>query len=177
MYDDPSPIARSVLKGTLLVTVTAWLSACAVAPLARSNIVPQAQDADRAAILSNGERWITYYQAGEIEKMRDLYEDDAWVMPNGSPLLRGSDETVAFFARNRRSGNQVTFRSEPENLVIEGDRAYLVTQYSMRIRSSDGKLTDHKGRTFLVYRRGNDGMWRVWRDMDNSAPDVALEVD
>ena len=177
MYDGSSLIARSVLKGIFLVTVAAGLNACAVAPLARNNIVTSTQDADRAAILSNGERWITYYQAGEIEKMRDLYEDDALVMPNGSPLLRGSDETVDFFARNRRSGNEVTFRSEPENLVIEGDRAYLVTQYAMRIKSPDDKLTHMKGRTFLVYRRGTDGMWRLWRDMDNSAPDVALEFD
>jgi len=134
------------------------------------------QDADRAAILSKGERWITFYQSGEIEKMRDLYEVDAWVMPNGSPLLRGLDETIDFFARNRRSGNEVTFRSEPEDLLIEGNRAYLVTQYSMRIKSPDGKLTDKMGRTFLVYRRGSDGMLRLWRDMDNSAPDVALDV-
>ena len=78
--------------------------------------------------------------------------------------------------RNLRSGNDVILRSEPENLVIEGDRAYLVTKYAIRIKSPDGKLTDLNGRTFLVYRRSADGMWRVWRDMDNSAPDVALEV-
>lgn len=133
-------------------------------------------DAYRTAILSNGERWIAYYQAGEIEKMRDLYEEDALVMPNGSPLLRGVDETLEFFARNRRSGKEVTFRSEMEDLVVEGDRAYLVTQYSMRITSPEGTLTDLNGRTFLVYHKGVDGMWRVWRDMDNSAPDVALEI-
>ena len=136
----------------------------------------QTLDADRTAILSNGERWINHYQAGEIERMRDLYEDDALVMPNGSPLLRGVDETLAFFARNRRSGNEVSFRSEAEDLVIEGDRAYLVTQYSMRIASSEGTLTELTGRTFLVYRKGADAMWRVWRDMDNSAPDVTLEI-
>ena len=176
MNDGRSLIARSVLKGILLVTATACVNACAVAPLPRSNTVTPTQDADRAAILSHGERWIIYYQAGEIEKIRALYEDDALVMPNGSALLRGSDETVDFFGRNRRSGNEVTFRSEPENLVIEGDRAYLVTKYAMRIISQDGKLTHLNGRTFLVYRRGIDGAWRIWRDMDNSAPDVALEV-
>jgi ketosteroid isomerase-like protein len=63
-----------------------------------------------------------------------------------------------------------------EDLVVEGDRAYLVTQYSMRITSPEGTLTDLNGRTFLVYRKGVDGMWRVWRDMDNSAPDVALKI-
>lgn len=177
MYDNRSLIVRAVFKGVLLVTTTAYLSACAATSLAPSNIVSPAPDSDRAAILSNGERWIAYYQAGEIEKMQNLYEEDAWVMPNGSPLLRGSSETINFFARNRRSGNDVAFKSKPENLLIEGDRAYLVTQYTMRIKSQDGKLTNLKGRTFIVYRRGADGIWRIWWDMDNSAPDIELDVD
>ena len=62
------------------------------------------------------------------------------------------------------------------HLVIEGDKAFLVTKFAMRITSPDGKTKDTSGRTFLVYRKGADGMWRVWRDMDNYAPDVQLKI-
>jgi hypothetical protein len=81
-----SPIARLALNGMFPLAAASCLNACNVAPLERDIAMTHTLDAYRTAILSNGERWITYYQAGEIEKMRDLYEEDALVMPNDVPV-------------------------------------------------------------------------------------------
>lgn len=166
----------TAFKNVCLMATAVSLAACTVAPLERTNAMTQSLETERAAVLASGDRWLAYYQAGEIDKMRDLYEDDALVHPHGSPRLNGADETIDFFKRNQRSNSKVTLRSEPEDLVIEGDKAFLVTKFAMRITSPDGKTKDTSGRTFLVYRKGADGMWRVWRDMDNYAPDVQLKI-
>lgn len=133
-----------------------------------SAAVPLADGEDVAGIVAAGERWKTYYATGDLAAMRDLYEPDCVVSPNGAPLLRGVDAVVDHFARHARSGNRVEVESTIESIEVEGARGYQVSRFAMTITPPHGDARRVAGRTLLVYRRGEDGCWRVWRDMDNS---------
>jgi uncharacterized protein (TIGR02246 family) len=137
-------------------------------------------EAERAAaiadIVAAGERWKAAYAEGDMAAMRDLYEPDCLVSPNTGPLLHGADAVIEHFARHARSGNRVQVESALESIEVEGARAYVMLRFAMTITSPQGDPRRAGGRTLLVYRRGQDGGWRVWRDMDNSlSPDEAAD--
>lgn len=128
-----------------------------------------------AGIVEAGERWKSSYASGDLVAMRDLYEPDCLVSPNAAPLLKGVDAVIDHFARHARSGNRVEVESTIESIEVEGAFGYQVLRFVMSIAPSDHDAYQIAGRTLLVYRRGDDGNWRVWRDMDNSlAPGEAV---
>jgi ketosteroid isomerase-like protein len=124
------------------------------------------------AIIDHGKQWSLLYEAGRIDEMRPLYEPDAWLMTNGAPVAKGVDAILAFLRRNKASGNRVSFAVSPELITIEGRHGYLISKYWMSITKADGAKIDAAGRSFLVFKRGRDRKWRIWRDIDNQSPDV-----
>ena len=134
-----------------------------------------AADADpksQAEIVAHGKHWSALYAAGKIDEMRSLYEPDAWLMTEGAPAARGVDAILDYLRRNKATGNRVDFAFLPETITIDGSRAFLISKYWMVIDTPAGKRIEAAGRSFLVFKRGADHKWRIWRDMDNRAPDV-----
>mgnify|MGYP005993441359 CR=1 FL=1 len=130
--------------------------------------------ADRQAILDHGELWTSLYERGAFEEMRPLYEPDAWLMTNGAPAAKGVDAILTYLAKSKAEASNVSFAFEPENITIDGDYSFLTSKYWMTIKASSPEPLEIAGRSFLVFKRGNDGKWRIWRDIDNQAPDVRI---
>lgn len=125
-------------------------------------------------IIDHGKTWSALYEAGKIEDMRDLYEPDAWLMTEGAPALKGVDAILAYLRRNKQSGNRVQFSVAPELITIDRNRAFLISKYWMTIDTPANTRIEAAGRSMLVYKRGKDRIWRIWRDMDNKAADVSF---
>jgi len=130
---------------------------------------------DEQMITGWGKKWQQLFEAGDVEKMRDMYEPDAVLMAHGALPQTGVDAILAFLGRNKAAGNTVTIDFANEDITIDGQRAYLTAKYWMTITLADGQVLDFKGRSFLVYKKSGNGLWRLWRDMDNQAPDVLAE--
>jgi ketosteroid isomerase-like protein len=107
--------------------------------------------------------------------MRRLYEPDAWLMTQGAPAAKGVEAILAYLKRNKASGTKASFDFTPELITIDGNRGYLISKYWMTLTRANGEKAEAAGRSFLVFKRGGDGAWRLWRDMDNQAPDVRME--
>jgi uncharacterized protein (TIGR02246 family) len=129
---------------------------------------------DIQAIKDHGKQWSLLYEAGKVDEMRPLYEPDAWLMTHGAPAQKGVDAILAYLKRNKGSGSKVSFAVEPEQIIIDGHRAYLISKYWMTITPPGKAAIEAAGRSFLVFKR-HKGDWRIWRDMDNMAPDVKAE--
>ncbi|MEO9599446.1 DUF4440 domain-containing protein [Parasphingorhabdus sp.] len=142
--------------------------------LARAHHV-SASMTDTQKIEAWGVKWKRQLEAGDIEPLRDMYEPDAILMSNGSPPQVGVDAILAFLTRNKTAGNAVTIDFANEEIVIDKDRAYLTAKYWMTITIPSGSVIDVMGRSFLVYKKGADDSWRLWRDIDNQAPDILTE--
>ncbi len=130
---------------------------------------------DEQMIIEWGTKWQQLFQSGDVEEMRDMYEPDAVLMSHGALPQTGVDAILSFLGRNKAAGNNVTIDFANEDITIDGQRAYLTAKYWMTITLADGQVLDFKGRSFLVYKKSRDGLWRLWRDMDNQAPDVVAE--
>lgn len=125
-------------------------------------------------LVAAGETWRQLYEAGEWEKLRALYTDDAVLMTQDQAKIVGADNILTFLQRLGNMGAEVAFRFDPEEAVIEGGLGFVTARYRMDISFPGRDPISVAGRSFLVYK-WEDGAWKLWRDMDNFAPDATAE--
>ena len=78
-----------------------------------------------------GDRWNAAYSAGDWTALRALYADDAWLMTDKAPALRGADAIIAYLRRFRDSGAVVRFRFENEDVVAGRPFGIVIARYWM----------------------------------------------
>jgi ketosteroid isomerase-like protein len=127
---------------------------------------------DEQAIIDHGRTWAALYEAGKIDEMRPLYEEDAVLMTDGTPKLVGVAAILSFLGRNKERGNSVRMQFFNEDVKVDGRYGFLTAFYWMTITTRSGQTFEARGRSLLVFKKGKKGKWRIWRDMDNKAPDV-----
>lgn len=127
-----------------------------------------------AELLAAGDRWNAMYAAADWDGLRALYTADAWLMSDKAPAAKGVDAIIAYLRRYRDMGAKVAFRFEPEDARIDGKVGTVVARYWMTAQLPGRPEVRTAGRSLLIYRR-EGGRWKLWRDMDNTTPDVKVE--
>lgn len=130
----------------------------------------QARD-QKTEIAAQGDIWKAAYSAGDWAALRQLYADDAWLMTDKAPVAKGADAIIAYLRRFKDQGATVVFRFEPEHVAIEGKLGILVAKYWMEAQLPGRPAIRSAGRSMLIYKH-KAGRWLLWRDMDNTTPDV-----
>ncbi|WP_299329010.1 SgcJ/EcaC family oxidoreductase [Parasphingopyxis sp.] len=133
---------------------------------------------DLSAVRAHTARWQALYEAGDFDAMVDLYTPDAILMTAGQPRRDGPEAILAPFRASYAAGWRSTIDFLEEELAIDGDRADLIAPFWMTIQppGEGAEPIEAMGRSWLTFQRGADGEWRLWRDMDNRAPDVTAEM-
>ena len=126
------------------------------------------------SLVDAGDRWKQLYEAGDWETLRGLYTDDAVLMSQGQPKLEGADTIVTFLQRLSQQGAKVSFQFAPEEAVIESGLGFVTAKYRMDIAFPGAEPVAVAGRSLLIYKWA-DGGWKLWRDIDNFAPDAKPE--
>jgi ketosteroid isomerase-like protein len=129
----------------------------------------------KAELAAQGDLWNAAYNAGDWAAMRKLYTDDAWLMTDKAPLAKGADAIIAYLRRFRDMGAKVNFRFEPEDVAVEGKLGTVVARYWMTAELPNRPAIKTAGRSLLIYRKQGK-RWLLWRDMDNTTPDVKVDA-
>jgi len=107
------------------------------------------------------------YEAGDAEAIGKLYAEDAVSESNNQASLKGRDAVVASLKGmfQQVSVKTVLTAEETRTLGTVGvDRG----RYTVTVSPKAGSDPySHEGRYMVIYVKGQDGQWRVWRDMDN----------
>ncbi|MEO0439312.1 MAG: DUF4440 domain-containing protein [Pseudomonadota bacterium] len=156
----------------IALMVPALLSAT---PVVAADSPAETGKSDTEQIIDWSNSWKRHFEAGDTEKLRDMYEPDAVLMTNGAPPQMGVEAILGFLGRNKAAGNIVTIDFANEDITIDDNYGYLTARYWMTIVPPGAPPINVMGRSFLVFKKGADGQWRLWRDMDNQAPDVRAE--
>jgi ketosteroid isomerase-like protein len=105
------------------------------------------------------------YQRTDARMVTSLYDDRAFYLPPGAPILRGRDAISREFTKilgNRpadsSSGAGITF--EIVDRAIAGDIAFDIGLFRFGSTTPAGKF-------IVLWRRGSDGRWRMWADQYN----------
>jgi ketosteroid isomerase-like protein len=96
------------------------------------------------------------WRAGDGAALARLFAEDGFVLPNGSPPVRGRDAVRAYY---KGPGGPLVLRAYA--FSTEGSVGWIVGGFSRREDQPDvGKFT-------LTLKRAPDGRWLIFSDMDN----------
>jgi len=128
-------------------------------------------EADRERLQEISKQWIDAYVGGDLDGLMALMHEDAIVMAQGSPTVRGLDAVRAYFAP-RIGSPGVTFTDDLQEIRISGDWAFVRGDFQLEVapREEGGEPWRRNGRYFVLYEKTAGGDWKMLRDIDNDAP-------
>ena len=138
----------------LAAAVTSGTFALAQEPAPAASALPSvALPPELARVLTDYEK---AWQARDATALAALFAEDGFVLPNGRPPVRGRADIARHYTGQ---GGPLSLRALA--FASEGPVAYIIGGYGGRPgEPDDGKFT-------LTLRRGADGRWLIFSDMDN----------
>ena len=122
------------------------------------------------AILEQSRRLSEAYVQGDIDALVSVYTADGVAAPSRSDFVQGRPALDSLWALP--PGRTILRHvATPVELVIEGDYAYDWGYYEGEVAQDGESLGTFEGKYVIVWRRGEDGTWRIAVDMWNSLPD------
>lgn len=128
---------------------------------ASSASAPSADPRDKIAAASRA--FSQAYVSGDTATIRQLYTPEAMLLPPDREV-RGPDAIARYFAPGSRATN-VAHAMTSEDLRVTDDIATDVGMWRHTQRTADGSTRESSGRYLVVWRRGDDGRWRIEYDM------------
>lgn len=124
---------------------------------------------DDQAIRDVHATWISAVNAGDLAQLLTLMADDAVLVNPGNAPLDRSGFSAGFLDAHRKF--KILCISELENIVINGNVAYAMSQDSLSLSTrSDGQITQLAGHRLTIYRKHTDDRWLLARDANTLAP-------
>jgi ketosteroid isomerase-like protein len=113
------------------------------------------------------------FTRGDVDACADLYRDDAAIMSENAPPVRGKAAIEGFF--RDQVARDILFSTDSDVSLVQGDLA--MDQGTYRIRDTRRGVDVEFGEYLNVWRL-TDGRWRVYRSMYNttSAPRAGVTV-
>jgi uncharacterized protein (TIGR02246 family) len=114
--------------------------------------------------------WIRASREGDLATVMGLMtEDVVFLTPGNAPMRR---EDFAAAANSMAGKIKIDGRPEIQEITVTGDLAICWNRLEMVATPLEGNGTPvkRKGSTLSVFRRGQDGKWRIWRDANMLGP-------
>ena len=102
----------------------------------------------------------------DVAAITTLYAEDACLMPDSLPTLRGRDAIGGFFAGAIGQG-VVSARFTTQEVEGDDKQALEIGRYELFVALPNGERQCVDDGRYLVAWRKLDGAWRVYRDMFN----------
>ena len=132
-------------------------------PLLLSADPGHTQDA-KAAIDEALIAWETAFNAGDGKSVAELYTEDAALFPPDAERVDGKAAIAEFWQAAIDSG-LADADLESVEVVEAGDLAYEVGAVTLSAPGSDGERVSVSGKYIVVWRRADDDVWRLHRDI------------
>lgn len=108
--------------------------------------------------------WIRASREGDLATVMSLMTDDIVFLTPGNPPMCRED----FAAASNSMTGKIKIDGHPDiqEITVAGDLAFCWNRLEIVATPLEGNGTPvkRKGSTLSVFRRGEDGKWRIWRD-------------
>lgn len=129
-------------------------------------------DADRAAMKALDADFTNKAMASDYTALvNSYYTDDAVLMAPNAPAATGH---AAIEAVLRSFPPISSFTTQSDDMVGVGDLAYSRGNYAMTMTPPGGAVINDTGKFLAIFRKQQDGSWKVSRDIFNS--DLPLQA-
>ena len=127
-------------------------------------------DKDELEIRELVSTWIRATRDGDVDTVLSLTTDDVvFLAPDRAPM-----QGRAAFGDALRAvlgTHTLDTTSEIDELAVFGDVAYCRSSLAVTVMSKHSETpTQSRGHTLTIFRRGNDGKWRLARDANMLVP-------
>ena len=131
---------------------------------------------DAAAVRAVAQAWLAAYNAADLDRLMTLYDAEAFIAINKRPVLKGRQAVRGYLA-GQFAALDLKIDMVEEWLTVTGDLAHMSTLFRFAGRpKAGGDGFAAYGRAFLIYRRGADGRWRLYVDVDQETTDAKPEL-
>jgi len=106
--------------------------------------------------------WIRFTQEERIDELMNLMTDDILFLTVSQPPMTKAD----FEAGSRSMVGNVKLQvdSEIKEVRVEGNFGWLWQDLKVKVTVPGQPPIEKQGKTFGLYRKGDDGKWRLMRD-------------
>ncbi len=129
---------------------------------------PSDPSAEIEAIKAQSERFSKAYVEEDIDTLVFIYAEDGVAGPGGRNFIRGRDALRRYW-QVAEGVDVIRHRAVPEEILVEGRFAYDWGHYS-GATVSGGKTNEFRGKYLIVWRKDEDGVWRMAQDMWSGVP-------
>jgi uncharacterized protein (TIGR02246 family) len=116
-----------------------------------------------AEIMAASRAFSDAYVRGDTAAIRELYTEDAVLLPPGREV-RGNSKIAQYFSPRPNRIN-VSHAMSSSDLKVVGDLAVDIGMWSNTWRTGDAEEQSASERYLVVWRCGADGRWRIEYDM------------
>lgn len=150
-------LRKPLLHRTHIYLTLGFLTACG----------SQSQDVDAAkvAIAETRQAFWDAHEMGDADALVELMTDDAALFAPGMEEVRGRDALLEAARQMFEVMTVEDFAIIDQEVEVHGSSAYELTTYSETLQMGDGDPTPVRGRYLIVWKQGEDGTWRVHRNL------------
>jgi uncharacterized protein (TIGR02246 family) len=113
--------------------------------------------------------WSAATRAGDLTAILNLMTEDAVFLTASNVPMWREDFVSAF--NSMVGAVDIDGRSDVQEITVSGDIAVCWNLLEVRVTpAAGGETVKRAGNTLTVFRRGDDGQWRIWRDANMLAP-------
>jgi uncharacterized protein (TIGR02246 family) len=106
------------------------------------------------------EEWTNLWNSGQLDKVVDLYTNDALYLPAHANPIHGRKDIREYLREPMRQG-ATDFTLRIDFIQRAGNLAYDVGHYSIQLPQEDGSKKLDQGRYLVVWQRQEAGEWRM----------------
>lgn len=124
-----------------------------------------AVDAIRAADAS----WLKAFTAKDLETSVAFLDDYGSMLAPNAPIVKGKKAvTKLIVAGFALKDYKPSWRPDNAGLARSGELGYTSSKYKVSFKGASGKAILEKGKYLIVWKKRQDGAWKVIFDMNNS---------
>jgi uncharacterized protein (TIGR02246 family) len=126
--------------------------------------------ADQKAIKDGEVAWSNEWGAKDLDKIMGHYADDAAVLVQDMPIMKGKDAIRSGLGGLLADKNLALSFTTSETVTSKGgDLAYTQGTYTMTMTNPKTKRAETEtGKYVTIYKKAADGSWKAVEDVDNA---------
>lgn len=133
---------------------------------------------EREALLQLDREWSQ--STSDVEKFVSYYSSDAKFYPPGMPLISGAEAIKEAYGQlSLTPGFSLRWTPAEADISSSGDLGYVTGSFDLTANDPAGKPVVERGKYLAVYKKQDDGQWKVVRDIlnpDAPPPDSSQHV-
>jgi uncharacterized protein (TIGR02246 family) len=123
----------------------------------------------RQAIEQVNARFVEAFKAGDAATIASLYTETAKMLPPDASAIAGRDAIQAEW-QSWIDGGFKDLTLEAQEVEASGDLAYEIGAFSLQVPGENNDMVTASGNYVVVWKRGDEGGWRLQVDTWNDAP-------